>query len=613
MPRTPGRWRRRVRKDAPAENGAASLADTAASFARDASSGIPAAQVPPAVDQALTDAGMANIAPFAPGRPIPPFFPQGTEPRAYDYKTGVNLITRPRSSVGKMSFGTMKELIRVWDVARICIEHRQDDVRAVDHRIVPKRGVLGDVSDAVARAEAIMRKPDGVTPFDSWQSAFLEDVLRYDAGTLYKAKTMNGRYAALEVVDGTTMGPLLDYEGRRPEGDAPAFVQFLHGLPGTWHSADSLFYQPFRLQPEGPYGLPPIEWILITANTDIKFQWHFLNYFTEGSLPAAFAEAPPEYAHPDQILDLQNAWDQVMEGDLAMKRKMRWVPNGSKITPIRDDSFDKDFPEWLLKKACAGFKVRPNDIGFSDDVNRATADVQSEVQARVGRKPLLTYLKGIYDTWLQDDLRLPVEWLWDSGEERDDKLQEAQASQIYVEMGAQSVDEVRERVLGLPVDHQNPIPRYVMTRTGLVPLASVMAISGDEIDPDSLAPTAESIQHVDDEPQPASLAGEEQKVQDIVGTVRRQPEAAPAQSLTPVPGTPAAGTEPTDAAPPAVVAKELTTFTRFAKARSSRPWRDFQFRRVQPEHAELLNRTARIDPEIAIATARVLAAEQTKE
>jgi hypothetical protein len=298
-----------------------------------------------------------------------------------------------------------------------------------------------------------------------------------------------------------------------------------------------------------------------------------------------------------------------------MKRKMRWVPNGSKITPIRDDSFDKDFPEWLLKKCCAAFKVRPNDIGFSDDVNRATADVQSEVQARVGRKPLLTYLKGIYDSWLQDDLQLPVEWLWDSGEERDDKLQEAQASQIYVEMGAQSVDEVRERVLGLPVDHQNPIPRYVMTRTGLVPLASVMAISGDEIDPDSLAPTADSIQHVDDEPQPAALAGEEQKINDIVGTVRRQPQrpAALARALTSVPGAPATGFEPRDAAPPAVVTKELATFARFAKSRAGRPWRDFRFRHVQPDQADLLNRTALLDPEIAVATARVLAAVHNEE
>lgn len=259
--------------------------------------------------------------------------------------------------------------------------------------------------------------------------------------------------------------------------------------------------------------------------------------------------------------------------------------------------------------------MRPNDIGFSDDVNRATADVQSEVQARVGRKPLLTYLKGIYDSWLQDDLLLPVEWLWDSGEERDDKLQEAQASQIYVEMGAQSVDEVRERVLGLPVDHQNPIPRYVMTRTGLVPLASVMAISGDEIDPESLAPTADSIQHIDDEPQPAALAGEEQKINDIVGTVRRQPQPAAAltQPLAPEPGVLSTAYEPRDAAPPAVVTKELATFSRFAKSRSGRPWRDFQFRHLQPEHANLLNRTARLDPEIAVAAARVLAAAQNKE
>jgi hypothetical protein len=618
MARARGRWFGRTAKAAAAQAGAADIADTARSFARDAAAGIPAAQVPPATAAALADAGMGNTEPFAPGRPIAPYFPVGTEPRAFDYKVGVNLITRPRASVGRMSFDTMRELLKVWDIARICIEHRQDDVRAVDHRIVPKRGVLGDVSDAVARAEAVMRKPDGVTPFDAWQSMFLEDVLRYDAGTLYKARLMNGQFAALEVVDGTTIGPLLDYEGRRPQGDTPAFVQFIHGLPGSWHTADSMVYQPFRAQPEGPYGLPPLEWTLLTANTDVKVQWHFLNYFTEGTLPAAFAEAPPEYAHPDQILELQNAWDQVMEGDLAMKRKMRWVPAGSRITPVRDDPFDPRFAEWLLKKACSAWKVRPNDIGFTDDVNRATADVQAEVQARVGRKPLLTYLKGIYDSWLQEDLLLPVEWLWGTGEERDDKLQEAQANQLYVEMGAQSVDEVRERVLGLPVDHLNPIPRYVMTRTGLVPLASVLAISGDDIDPDSLSPTAGSIEHVDDEPQPASLPGQEQKVQDIVGPVRRPPEPpalAPAQPLPPAPGTAPLQPQANTALPQQdAITKELAVFGRFAKTRAERGrWRDFDFRHLAADHAGLLNAAGRIDPALAVTTALALTARQEQD
>jgi hypothetical protein len=172
-------------------------------------------------------------------------------------------------------------------------------------------------------------------------------------------------------------------------------------------------------------------------------------------------------------------------------------------------------------------------------------------------------------------------------------------------MGAQSVDEVRERVLGLPVDHLNPIPRYVMTRTGLVPLASVLAISGADIDPDSLSPAAGTVEHIDDEPQPASLPGEEKRIADIVGPIR-QPQNPSAD--TP-PATPPAGTDPatSPATNSAAVVKELAVFARFAKSRTERGrWRDFDFRHVDNERAGLLNTIGRIDPALALAAVRAL-------
>jgi hypothetical protein len=622
MHRMAVRYRRprlRVTKAAalpPGATGSTDLSHTARTLTgANAKSSFAPGPISQATEAALAAEGMDNTQPLAPGRPLAPYWPANTPPRAFDYQTSHNITSRPRSTASRLSFDTLKAIIGSYDVARMCIEHRQDDIRALEWRITAADDVREDVSDQIAVATRKMRKPDGTTPFDSWQSSLLEDVLRFDAGSLYKRRLRNGTVSALEVVDGTTIAPLLDYEGRRPtEDDAPAFVQFIHGLPAVWLTDKALIYQPFRQQPESPYGLPPIEWMLLGANTDIRFQAHFLAYFTEGTLPAAFMESPPEYAHPDQIQDLQSAWDEVMEGDQAQRRKIRWVPFGSKPFLVKDAPFDPAFPEWLLRKCCAAFKVKPNDLGFTDTVNRSVGDVQSEVQARIGRKPLMTYLKGIYDGWLQDDLGLPVQFMFATGEERDDKLQEANTHKVYVEMGAESVDEVRENVLGLPVDPTNPVPRFTTTRSGLVPLSSIFAIAGTDIDPDSLAPRSGSVEHIEEATQPAVLSGQENKVSDIVGGVAKPPAPAALPPAAPA-TTDTAGTEAADGADDQVaVAKELGMFIRFAKTRKARTVnRPFAFTATPPGAADALNTLLAANPDAAAEAARrILSAKEPK-
>lgn len=455
----------------------------------------------PKVEQALGDEGMGYEAPFSPGRPLQPYWPQGSPPRAWNVPTGYNITTRPRATAGRVSFDTLRAIISSYDVARIAIEHICDDLRSLESRVVPADGVTADVSEAVAVAERIMRRPDGVTPFDQWLTEWLEDVLRYDAGALHIGRLRSGKAGALEVVSGVDIAPLLDYGGRRPKAPAPAYAQFLNGVPGVWMSAFNpawkpgdlaeLIYQPYRSQPESAYGLPPMEYLLMTVNTDIRFQWHFLNYFTAGNVPDSFATAPSDQSDPDMISRWQELWDGVMEGDQAQKHRVRWVPAGTTIQPARTtDTFDEKFPEYLLRRVCAAFKVTPNDLGFTLDVNRSTGETQVDVQFRVGTLPRVRYVKGVIDFFLQEVLGLPVQYDFDLGQEKEDRYQEAQAHDLYVRMGAESVDEVRETVLGLPVDRGRPMPRFVVAprQQGPIPLAAIEA-SGGPIDLDTKAPS----------------------------------------------------------------------------------------------------------------------------
>lgn len=517
MARLPLLGRRSVRKAGPAlPAGAQVVADLtgmATMLQGGTGFGTNATSPPEQTVQALREQGMQSGQTFSPGQPIQQFFPWGSPPWAWDRPTGYNIATRPRATESRVSFETLKSIYETYDIARLCVEHRQDDIRALDWHITPMDGhTSSDVDAAIEAATNAMAKPDGRTPFDSWQNAFLEDVLKYDAGCLHRARLRNGKVAALEVVSGRTIAPLLDYRGQSPTGEAPAFVQFVSGVPSVWLLERDLVYRPFRAQSDSPYGLAPMEYLLLNANTDLRFQWHFLQYFTEGTLPEAFMEAPPDSSSPDQLMEFQAAWDSVMEGDQAQKRKVRWIPAGSKPTFSKDEAFSPEFPMYLLRKTAAAHKVKPTEIGFTDNANRSTSDVQDDVQRRVGRKPLMTYLEGIYTSFLRDDLGLPVTFSFDAGEEKEDRLQAAQEWKVWIEAGVVSPDEPREKVLGLPVDPKQPIPRFVVSRNGIEPLKSIVAIAGKDVDPETMAPKPGSVDFIEDAPEPAVVADDPTKV-----------------------------------------------------------------------------------------------------
>lgn len=474
------------------------LARLAATSSMDIGRGFQERETPPDVLEAMEEQGLDSQPPFGPGSPLRPYRELADDPRNFDYKVGRNIAVTPRT--GRISFDTLKGIIDSYDIAQICIKHLINDVRSLPIMFMAADGVVDNVDEDIAKAKAFFRKPDGQHTFRAWLAMYLNDTLRYDAGALYKRRDRIGRLIALETVSGRTIMPLTDYYGRVPTGEAPAYVQVVNGVPWMWLRNDALVYEPLHPATDSMYGTAPIEFVLMRANTDLRFQWYLLNRFTEGNVPAAFAEAPPDMSNPTQITELQEAWDAVMRGDQTRKRQIRWVPAGAKVTPFREDGFDKEMALYLFRLTCAAYGVTPNDLGITDDVNRASGDTQVDVQYRVGPKPIVMHLEDLFNEVLQADLGLRVQLKFDEGEEKDDRLTTAQAWKIYVESGAAGLDEMRTELLGLQVDTENPTPRFIMTSSGPV-LLSQLGLPAGEIDPATAAPEAGA-------PDPASLLPE---------------------------------------------------------------------------------------------------------
>jgi 8-oxo-dGTP pyrophosphatase MutT (NUDIX family) len=587
-------------------------------------------QTPALIEAGLVRSGMDNSANMGPGRPLNPSQGYSGQPRSFDYPVGVNIATQSRSAWGRPSFSTLKAIIGAYDIARMCVNHKVDELRSMEPMFLPADGVKGDLDDAIDAARTALSFPDRELPFDSWLSKWMESCLKYDAGTLYRRRDKAGRVIGLEVVDGSTIGPFVDENGRRPRPPEPAYFQTVHGQVWEWYTSDDIIYTPFRPQDDSPYGLAPIESILLTANTDLRFQYWFLQSFTEGSLPAAFGEVPTDLTSPDQIREFQEYWDAVMEGDQAQQHKIKWVPAGTKFTAVRENTFDSNFPEYLMARTCAAFGVVPQDLGMVKDVNRANGETQTDIQFRVNTLPWVRFVEGILTRYLQRDLGLPVKIVLDTGRDKADRLDEAKAMQLYVDMGALSPDEVRSEVHGLPIDNQRPTPRFFNSKVGPIPLLAIEGIAG-LTDSETYSPA--QAQPVLDQPfvpaigvlpmagttahaQTVSAEDSAQTAErtqlvgaDAAATVAAQDGAAVTKeatagvtSATGITGSPMSGElvtlpqdddddeDDVDLVSVEQLRAELASFGRFTKARSKAGrWRDFTFAAVDAVHAHRLN------------------------
>ena len=580
------------------------------------------ANTPEAIRGALGEQGMNLSGNFGPGQPLAPYFGYSQRTRATDFPVGVNISTRSRASWGRVSFDTLKALIDAYDVARMCINHKIDELRSMPLMYQPADSVDDDVDDAIDAAKAALAYPDRELPYDSWLSKWLENAFKYDSAPLYRRRNYNGDVIGLEVVDGRTINPYIDEHGRRPLPPAPAYYQTVHGMVADWLTTDDIIYNPFRPQEDSPFGLAPIESIILTANTDLRFQWHFLQMFTEGSVPAGFIEVPPDVSSPDQVAEWQDYWDATVMGDQAKLHQLIAVPSGTHVEETRPKEFDPKFPEYLMMRTCAAFGVVPQDLGLVKDVNRANGETQVDVQFRVNTMPWVRYVEGHLTRYLQHDLGLPVKIALDTGRDKEDRLAEAQAHQLYVDMGAESPDEVRVDILGKRIDRERPTPRFYSTqRIGPVPLLAIEGVAG-LTDPDTYGP-AKGQKALDQPfvppigviPHPGSTDDKASQAAIDVYQVSERAQldadeggSPTRESTTERDARAASAPAPAatqDAAPLAPVAKgadaaqegELAAFRVFVKGAKRRGgWdRDFMFTTVPPAIAAELNRGGRAE------------------
>lgn len=447
----------------------------------------PAPTSPPAETQSLGRRDFGPLNPLTP-RGDPPGHRADATPRQWQYGVGYNIVPTPRSDVGSVSFSQLRAMAAGYDVAASCISARIEQMQGLGWSIVPmdKRN-KNEFADECAELERFFAYPDGVNDWSTWLSTTLYEALSIDAMTWFPRRTRGGDLYALEVIDGSTIKPLIDDQGR-----STAYQQILYGYPFSDYrrpSADrpderfptyghnELLYCPRNRRVFTPYGFPPIEYVFLTVRRALQKQQWDLEYFDSSSIPEMLLTAPPDgnLLNPQQMVEFEDGFNAKLAGDLAARRQAHFIPWSMNIHELRQFSYDPQYDEWLMRLTCGAFAVPRVILGFVDDVNRSSSEMQEEINRTRGLNPLAKWLTSkinqvitVYRPRRPDIISMPglptraitnpfdhITWQFHI-DEGGDRMQQAQIDQIYLAAGVLSEDEIRALRFGDEVDGRAP-------------------------------------------------------------------------------------------------------------------------------------------------------------
>lgn len=549
---------------------------------------------------------LANV-PFAPGMPlIPsalnPLNPDTgrPDPRRYEYQVAQNINVTETKLV---PFKTLRAAADQIDILRRCIEVRKAKLTGLDwdivlsesasERIIAETGGnhLRAMAEArekfapeIARLRAFWETPDPQNglAFVDWLSMAIEEIDVLDAWAIWPQMSVGGDIMGLQILDGSTIKPLLDDRGMRPMPEmGPAFQQILYGFPRSefaatiddeaadgQFSSDELAYLVRNRRAMSVYGLSPVERSLPLADIYLRRQQWIRAEFTDGTMPKSYLEMPESaIMTPDQIRAYENIYNDDLSGQTGQRNRLRILVPGGKLNFEEgySDKFSDAMDNYLIASITGHFGVLPSEIGFNGSGSLGASGIQegeSDSGEAIGVIPTANWISQMLSALSYRWLGMPRELEFRlAPSERTNTQEAAMRDEIQKRSGGKTINESRaEQGLPLVDTPEADMPMlitgasvYVFTPEGLVN-------AGTPLDPYGMMIEEEPVA-VDTEAQPVPTNGEE----------------APAPTEAPV-------TDLVDDE----AAEEVKKFIRWV--RKGNPTRPFEFKSLEPTYADVLNK-----------------------
>jgi hypothetical protein len=492
---------------------------------------------------ALPRAPFSATVPFGPGNPIIPGainpvnpLTGRPEPRRYEYQVAQNINIVPTRLV---PFSTLRDAGDSIDILRRCIEVTKAKMNGLQFDIVLGSDASEKIAaesggdhvramakarekytDEINRLREFWENPDksnGYT-WQDWINIAIEDILVIDALAVYPQPTVGGDLYGFQILDGSTIKPLIDDRGMRPMSPNAAFQQILYGFPRSEFAAteedpkadgeftsDQLAYMVRNRRSTTVYGFSPVERALPLADIYLRRQQWIRAEYTDGVMPELMFTTDEDWGtNPDLLLAYERILNDDLAGQTEQRKRARLLPKG--LTPIVNEGYGEKFKDtlddYLVTSICGHFGVQPSEIGFSPKGGLGGAgysEGQAENGEALGIGPLANWISKQLTNLSYTYLGMPRELEFKlMTSQRMDTEENARKNQIEVTSAGKSVNERRSE-LGLPLldTPQADMPIlvsgaavYLFSPDGLIDAATASVaptLSGPDATPD--APT----------------------------------------------------------------------------------------------------------------------------
>jgi hypothetical protein len=530
--------------------------------------------------------------PFGPGQPIlpgaiNPLRPDGRpDPRRYEYQVAQNLNIGSEQKL--VQFKTLRGAAEQIDIARRCIEVLKAKISGMDWDIVISENasekIIAEIggdhtramstarenfSEEIYRLRSFWENPDrsnGLT-FIDWMMMSLEEILVLDAWAVWPQKTVGGDLYGFQILDGSTIKPMLDDRGMRPMAPQAAYQQILYGFPRTEFqansddqdadgefSADDLSYFVRNRRANSVYGSSPVERALPLLDLYLRRQQWLRAEYTDGVTPEMMLTSDADFGNDPLVMkQYENIINDNLAGQTEQRKRALILPAG--LTPQFYEGYGEKFKsaldEYLITSITGHFGVLPTEIGFSQKGGLGSSGHQAgEAMAAqsIGVAPLANWigkmLTNISYTYLGMPRELEFQFMI---EDAHDTEQEAKKSDLEVRGGAKTLNE-RRTELGLPLldtpAADQPIlvagnGVYLFSPDGIVNASNPAGAAEEEIDPDtnplpevsakpSVSDTQTSLKPLPNEDKP--LPDTPKPTDDIVNTADFEKAGVPSKS-----------------------------------------------------------------------------------
>jgi Phage portal protein len=452
---------------------------------------------------------------MGPLTPMLPIAPKEVAGRQWDFVPGFNLLTEPRASE-PVTFAMLRMLAESFDPVRLIIERRKDQLCRMPWTIRQKHDEDGRrpsstpaIRNTIREVKNFFKKPTYELSFRDWLRILLEDHFVIDAPTLFCERDRAGSLLYLQPMDGGLIKRVIDSWGRTPRPipwdgnpvdwngltitaenfhtqgfkyDAkgawllpPAYQQILKGLPAVDYTTQDIIYKPMNLRSHSLYGFSPVEQILTTVNIAMRRSASQLEYFKEGNQPEALFSLPESWT-PDQIGRFQDYFDSMYSGNLANRRKLKFIAGGSRdsYVAIKEPPLKNEFDEWLVRIACFAFSYPP--AAFVSLSNRSIAEQHAKTGEEEGLQSTKLFVADLINGVIENDFDAALEFTWVEEEEIDQKI-ESEILSTYVSNGILTINQAREKLGEQPDADPAANKLMIKTQTGYTPIGNITTTS----------------------------------------------------------------------------------------------------------------------------------------